>query len=570
MSSYQWRKAPDHSKLTSPPFNDANDYRIQNRKGSRRNEPCDCGSDKRRKHCCYPLNIPSFRDHPKWSPGLDREFGLKFQRLEAKEHERRIMQGLGKPIISETLSGYRIICVGSRIFYSQKWKTFVDFLFDYIIGILGVDWLKKEEAKPGSDQHPVLSWFFKTREFSRNNTARDKDGLIVGEPIGGMRALLALAYDLYLCEHNWQLPESLVKRLKKRDNFEGAVYEAFVIGCFARAGFAVEFEDESKGLVRHCEFVATHSVTQRQFSVEAKAVSGANFNQETRRLKLHRKISSALKKDAEHDRIAFIEVSQPDESGDDGVPLWVDAALEDVSAAETDQRVDLPKAYLFLTNRPFVHDLDLQHPKESVGATGFKIPDFPIGRIPQSFRDAICSRERDKELYGLMAAIDAHSNFPSSFDDELIEAAELANENNRLAIGKIYNVPNSSGELKSGRLLDAFVDEANSSAMGTYQLEDGTIIHAATPLSEEELKLYRRSPESFFGVLRQVQRQSKSPFELYDLLIETYSKSSKEKLIEFISKFPDAANLAQLSQPELAQEFCIRMAESIWGKRQQP
>ena len=93
---------------------------------------------------------------------------------------------------------------------------------------------------------------------------------------GAIKAYLGLAYDLYLSGHNAELPERLLKRLRNRDQFEGAVYEAFVIGCFARAGFSIEFEDEDDLSVSHCEFTATHKETGRRFSVEAKAVTTAS------------------------------------------------------------------------------------------------------------------------------------------------------------------------------------------------------------------------------------------------------------------------------------------------------
>lgn len=90
---------------------------------------------------------------------------------------------------------------------------------------------------------------------------------------GVVRAYLGLAYDLYLSAHNAELPALLLKRLRNAKTFDGALYEAFVIGAFDKAGFAIEFEDEGDSTVSHCEFTATHNVTGRKFSVEAKAVS---------------------------------------------------------------------------------------------------------------------------------------------------------------------------------------------------------------------------------------------------------------------------------------------------------
>jgi hypothetical protein len=57
-----------------------------------------------------------------------------------------------------------------------------------------------------------------------------------------VRAFLGLAYDLYLTAHNAELPPLLMKYLRNARTFEGALYEASVIGTFAKAGFAIEFE----------------------------------------------------------------------------------------------------------------------------------------------------------------------------------------------------------------------------------------------------------------------------------------------------------------------------------------
>jgi hypothetical protein len=46
--------------------------------------------------------------------------------------------------------------------------------------------------------------------------------------MGVVRALLGLAYDLYLSAHNAELPPLLMKRLRNARTFEGALYQASV------------------------------------------------------------------------------------------------------------------------------------------------------------------------------------------------------------------------------------------------------------------------------------------------------------------------------------------------------
>jgi hypothetical protein len=40
---------------------------------------------------------------------------LAFRRQEAREHQRRLMQGLGRPIISFESNGYRLVAVGNEM-----------------------------------------------------------------------------------------------------------------------------------------------------------------------------------------------------------------------------------------------------------------------------------------------------------------------------------------------------------------------------------------------------------------------------------------------------------------------
>jgi len=59
-----------------------------------------------------------------------------FVRHAADERIREEQQGLGKPINSVKLSEQQIVVVGNTEIRSPKWKTFPDFLSDYIKKIL--------------------------------------------------------------------------------------------------------------------------------------------------------------------------------------------------------------------------------------------------------------------------------------------------------------------------------------------------------------------------------------------------------------------------------------------------
>src|ERR1700741_4474942 len=92
-----------------------------------RNEPCPCGSGKKYKKCHGDIQqIERVAKAIAFAPRMRA-------RLEAKEHQRALQQGLGRPIIAlKTDSGERIVAVKNRLLHSKKWKTFHDFLCDYI------------------------------------------------------------------------------------------------------------------------------------------------------------------------------------------------------------------------------------------------------------------------------------------------------------------------------------------------------------------------------------------------------------------------------------------------------
>ncbi len=95
-----------------------------------RNQPCPCGSGKKLKRC----HGDETGCDVQMDEGIKQsDLGQIRKELMAKEKQREKQQGRGRPIISHESNGYRFVAVGSRLHYSKKWKTFHDFLFDYII-----------------------------------------------------------------------------------------------------------------------------------------------------------------------------------------------------------------------------------------------------------------------------------------------------------------------------------------------------------------------------------------------------------------------------------------------------
>ncbi len=90
-----------------------------------RNEPCQCGSGKKFKHCHGASTQPVKDSSPKILP-IE-----VLQAIAKQESERKAftsIHGAAKEIISAKLDDWRIVATGNKLHYAKNWKVFVDFL----------------------------------------------------------------------------------------------------------------------------------------------------------------------------------------------------------------------------------------------------------------------------------------------------------------------------------------------------------------------------------------------------------------------------------------------------------
>jgi hypothetical protein len=250
-------------------------------------------------------------------PELWAAIDQKRKEMKAAEVQRRKQQGLGRPIVSHEHNGFRFVAVGMKLLWEKadRWKTFHVFLNDYLHRLFGVDWVRTEKAKPEQERHPIVRWLIQSEADLAKNAVKQGD-IRSGPMTGAIRAYLNLAYNLYLIGHHARcdadrILQSYVDRLKsaRSDDFTGALFETYAAAALLKAGFKLDFEDEKDGSISHVEFVATYLPTGKKFSVEVKARDWQpNAN---RRLRVARKLSQALAKHAEHERLVFIEVNGP-------------------------------------------------------------------------------------------------------------------------------------------------------------------------------------------------------------------------------------------------------------------
>ena len=477
---------------------------------------------------------------------------------QAAEMQRQQQQGLGKPIISEMFHGYRFVAVGNRLYYSNRWKTFHDFLDHYIKSVLGGEWGTEELQKPATERHPLLVWY-ETGTRYMNRLMSEPGKVHIAPMTGAVAAYLGLAYNLYLIAHNVKLQELPIGRLKRKESFYGAYYEAYVIGALVRAGFDIELEDETDVTTSHCELTATFRATGKRFSVEAK-MRGMNKASPD----VGNQLYAALRKRANHQRVVFIEVNVPVQTGQEGVFATLKEVLRSIRTREEKLTINgqaAPPAYVIVTNNPHGYDLNGEV-MTWAAAEGYKIPDFRLDSGFLSLREALNARERHIEVFSLMKSLARHREIPSTFDGDSPDLA-FSNGPARLRVGQRYAIPDGKGRETVGELTHGVVMESKKAACGVYKLPDCQQVMVECPLTDEEMAAYHRHPETFFGVISSSKGEAKDLVELYDFMFSGYKETPKERLLELMKAAPDHERLAALSQKELASVFAKRTVYSF-------
>jgi hypothetical protein len=176
------------------------------------------------------------------------------------------------PWVSSRRDGKDVVQLGEREYPVDISKPPVFFYWVYLQARLPRPWMTNQAELPVSEQHPLMRWLrgfeaFLT-EFERRGRPRESKEFFASDAM----AAALLAHDLYFLDGNKILQDALVQRLTDRVAFQGARHEVAVAATMVRAGFEVEFEDETDSSRKHPEFVATHHHTRTRIAVEAKSI----------------------------------------------------------------------------------------------------------------------------------------------------------------------------------------------------------------------------------------------------------------------------------------------------------
>ena len=534
-----------------------------------RNEPCHCGSGKKYKKCHLQQDQKQERAKQARRNGPSpADIAAMMRQHEAQEEIRHVQQGLGKPIISNKLKDHRIVAVGNTVHWSKSWKTFPDFLNDYIKKALGSEWGNAEIKKPLAERHPIMQWYDAYVRYQQE-TIKDKGQVTSAKVTGVVACYLGLAYSLYLVAHNVELQARLVKRLLKPTQFQGAYYELIVANTLIRAGFTLELEDETDGQSKHCEFSAVSRITGKKYWVEAKmrSVSGILGKTDADGTKsdnplshLSHHVTAALKKPATDDRLIFVDLNAP-LNPEDNKPAWVEKAHHALVGYE--RRHDEANAYVIVTNLPF-HRMLYDLPAIVAFPLGLGMPEF---NRPGEMRLSEAYRRKQKhiDVYNICESLGKYLVFPATFDGSLPseQSGELAGQ--RVQIGKTYlfeGVGGPQGTL--GTVTSATVNEKERLAyIGIIRAQGGSVILKQS-MTDETIADYKMHRDAYFGDPgRPKDRDISDTYELFEWLMECYAKTPRARLLELAKGAPNFDELQNMSDDDLRANYCEMVAGAM-------
>lgn len=377
-----------------------------------RNNPCPCGSGKRYKKCCFMTNLSSNKYTENRPLEIPDEVQRKIQDNLIKEKLREQKYGKVRPIIHADFKGHKLVAVGKELHWSKSWKTFPDFLLDYIKKVLGSDWGNSEIAKPYEEKHTILKWHEELCHF-QNQQKKGKDGLIYAIPNGVAAAYFLLAYDLYILNHHSALQEKIIKRLKHKDQFQGARYELFVVATCIRAGFDITYEDETDKTKKHPEFVATHRVTGQKISVEAKSCHRQNvlkFSSQNEpypliKVRIGSLLNEAMQKPTGHPYVIFIDLNLPPYLGKVFDKPWFKEILKTLDRVNSkSEQEPNPCNLILFTNHPHHYGReDEPDPKKDILPVFAQYPKIPA--------------KHPETILGICDAALQYGNIPNEFNN---------------------------------------------------------------------------------------------------------------------------------------------------------
>jgi hypothetical protein len=306
-------------------------------------------------------------------------------------------------------NGLAVQILGENSILRGKWITFVDFLLTYMIEKLTSAWGNSEISKPEENRHQIIKLYQELCKWQIANGA--VEGIVQETyPSGFAQEYLSIAWDLFLVEDNFVLPENLIVRMKDRKNYQGARYELHIISCLLRSGYKLKYENEADGKTRHVELHAIDKRTAEVMAVEAKSrhrngiIDFYSKSQlDSASLGIRRLIADAMTKPTTAPYYLFIDVNLGVIPLNEFYMKYRDEICSIIDSLENkyDGESGSPISGYFITNNPTHYIGENPVPPDS----GFNI--YIEGKNPRNNR---CSREF---IFNVLAGLKMQSSIPT-------------------------------------------------------------------------------------------------------------------------------------------------------------
>jgi len=247
-------------------------------------------------------------------------------------------------------------------------------------------------------------------DFQKNQKI-NSDGIYESAANEDMLSYLLLAYDLYTIDHNYELQDRVIKRLKDENQFQGALYELYIASLFMRAGFEIEYSDESDYSQKHPEFIAKLSSSDQFIAVEAKSkhreslIGRKGTLNGKFRLNITKSMNRAFHKEVDMPYIIFIDINLP-------------AEKKHYAYVKKQLNYELKKSYenLAISNKFNLIFFTDHHPystsNNSAASIFFKKPIYLTSSKPKYVI------EKQNIIIGrILKSISQYGNIPNSFSD---------------------------------------------------------------------------------------------------------------------------------------------------------
>ncbi len=234
----------------------------------------------------------------------------------------------------------------------------------------------------------------------------------------------------------------------------------------------------------------------------------------------------------------------------------MDAVNRRLLKYEKQQLEEGKTAYVFVTNMTFHRELN--SPPQMIcipGSVG--IPDFnrsghmklsEIYRRDQRHSDALRVGESMSKLL----------SFPTTFDGSM-PGTTLKGEEPPVQIGETYNFEGAGpdGSDLIAEVTDAIVDEKAKEAIIAIWTPDKQAIVLKHPMTDGQLNDYRANKEAYFGRIKHVPKQIKTPYDLFRFFIEGQKNMTRERILEELKISEEQAS--DTSNEDLLIEYCERL-----------